>query len=71
MVPLVLLAFVVSVLAVDGYTSRGFAGDQEGRGEGAGRSGAAVPREVADGDRSSTPVTIRRAPAERPAERSC
>ncbi|MFJ1981289.1 bifunctional polysaccharide deacetylase/glycosyltransferase family 2 protein [Streptomyces albogriseolus] len=48
-VPLVLLAFVVSVLAVDGYTSRGFAGDQEGRGERAGRSGAGVPREVADG----------------------
>ncbi|MCP8709857.1 hypothetical protein, partial [Streptomyces sp. AC04842] len=38
-VPLLLLAFVVSVLAVEGYTSRGFAGDQEGRGERAGRSG--------------------------------
>ncbi len=70
-VPLVLLAFVVSVLAVEGYTSRGFAGDEEGRGERAGRSGARVPRQVADGGRSSTPATIRRAPTGRPPERSC
>ncbi len=49
----------------------GFAGDEEGRGERAGRSGAGVPRRVADGGRSSTLTTIRRAPTGRPPERSC
>lgn len=66
-VPLVLLAFVVSVLAVEGYTSRGFAGDQEGRGERAGRSGVGVPREVAEGgpvvDAGHDPPRTYRAPA--------
>ncbi|MEU9570605.1 bifunctional polysaccharide deacetylase/glycosyltransferase family 2 protein [Streptomyces massasporeus] len=45
-VPLVLLAFVVSVLLVEGYTTRGFAGDQEGRG---GRPTTGVPRRVTGG----------------------
>ncbi|KOV21901.1 bifunctional polysaccharide deacetylase/glycosyltransferase family 2 protein [Streptomyces heliomycini] len=45
-VPLVLLAFVVSVLLVEGYTTRGFSGDQEGR---AGKPATGAPREVADG----------------------
>ncbi|WP_442759603.1 bifunctional polysaccharide deacetylase/glycosyltransferase family 2 protein [Streptomyces pseudogriseolus] len=66
-VPLVLLAFVVSVLAVEGYTSRGFAGDEEGRGERAGRTGAGVPRQVADGgpvvDAGHDPPRTYRAPA--------
>ncbi|WP_346138692.1 bifunctional polysaccharide deacetylase/glycosyltransferase family 2 protein [Streptomyces coeruleofuscus] len=45
-VPLVLLAFVASVLLVEGYTTRGFAGDQEGRGGG---PATGVPRRIADG----------------------
>ncbi|MEU6682487.1 bifunctional polysaccharide deacetylase/glycosyltransferase family 2 protein [Streptomyces sp. NPDC046832] len=45
-VPLVLLAFVASVLLVEGYTTRGFAGDQEGRG---GRPTTGVPRRVTGG----------------------
>ncbi|MFF5188077.1 bifunctional polysaccharide deacetylase/glycosyltransferase family 2 protein [Streptomyces sp. NPDC000345] len=45
-VPLVLLAFLVSVLLVEAYTTRGFAGDQAGRGGG---PAAGVPREVAEG----------------------
>ncbi|MEU5523257.1 bifunctional polysaccharide deacetylase/glycosyltransferase family 2 protein [Streptomyces sp. NPDC047860] len=45
-VPLVLLAFVVSVLLAQGYTTRTFSGDQEGR---TARPAAGVPREVADG----------------------
>ncbi|OUD01324.1 bifunctional polysaccharide deacetylase/glycosyltransferase family 2 protein [Streptomyces swartbergensis] len=45
-VPLVLLAFVASVLLVEGYTTRGFAGDQEGR---SGRPATGVPRRIADG----------------------
>ncbi|WP_435879159.1 bifunctional polysaccharide deacetylase/glycosyltransferase family 2 protein [Streptomyces tuirus] len=45
-VPLVLLAFVASVLLVEGYTTRGFAGDQEG---GGGRSTTGVPRSVTGG----------------------
>jgi cellulose synthase/poly-beta-1,6-N-acetylglucosamine synthase-like glycosyltransferase/peptidoglycan/xylan/chitin deacetylase (PgdA/CDA1 family) len=45
-VPLVLLAFVASVLLVEGYTTRGFAGDQEGR---AGRPATGVPRRIAAG----------------------
>ncbi|MFH8497721.1 bifunctional polysaccharide deacetylase/glycosyltransferase family 2 protein [Streptomyces coeruleorubidus] len=45
-VPLVLLAFVASVLLVEGYTTRGFAGDQEGRGGG---PATGVPRGIADG----------------------
>lgn len=65
-VPLVLLAFVVSVLAVEGYTSRGFAGDQEGRGERAARSGSGVPPEVAGGgpvvDAGHDPPRTYRAP---------
>ncbi|MET9758143.1 bifunctional polysaccharide deacetylase/glycosyltransferase family 2 protein [Streptomyces sp. NPDC006372] len=46
LVPLVLLAFVASVLLVEGFTTRGFAGDQEGRG---GRPAGGVPRRVVDG----------------------
>ncbi|MER6405392.1 bifunctional polysaccharide deacetylase/glycosyltransferase family 2 protein [Streptomyces viridosporus] len=46
LVSLVLLAFVVSVLLVAGYTSRGFTGDQERRG---GHSADGVPREVTGG----------------------
>ncbi|MFF6951990.1 bifunctional polysaccharide deacetylase/glycosyltransferase family 2 protein [Streptomyces iakyrus] len=45
-VPLVLLAFVASVLLVEGYTTRGFAGDQEGR---SGRSTSGVPSRIAGG----------------------
>ncbi|MFD5335974.1 bifunctional polysaccharide deacetylase/glycosyltransferase family 2 protein [Streptomyces hawaiiensis] len=45
-VPLVLLAFVASVLLVEGYTTRGFAGDQEGR---SGRPAIGVPRRIAGG----------------------
>ncbi|MFJ8596500.1 bifunctional polysaccharide deacetylase/glycosyltransferase family 2 protein [Streptomyces sp. NPDC093598] len=45
-VPLVLLAFLASVLLVEGYTTRGFAGDHEGRG---GRPATGVPRRIADG----------------------
>ncbi|MFD7703554.1 bifunctional polysaccharide deacetylase/glycosyltransferase family 2 protein [Streptomyces caelestis] len=45
-VPLVLLAFVVSVLLVEGYTTRGFSGDQEGH---AGKPATGVPREVTGG----------------------
>ncbi|WP_037682219.1 bifunctional polysaccharide deacetylase/glycosyltransferase family 2 protein [Streptomyces griseus] len=45
-VPLVLLAFLVSVLLVEGYTTRGFTGDQAGR---VSRSSAGVPREVIGG----------------------
>ncbi|MFH9066551.1 bifunctional polysaccharide deacetylase/glycosyltransferase family 2 protein [Streptomyces coeruleorubidus] len=45
-VPLVLLAFVASVLLVEGYTTRGFAGDQEGRGGG---PATGVPRGIAGG----------------------
>ncbi|MFJ8051062.1 bifunctional polysaccharide deacetylase/glycosyltransferase family 2 protein [Streptomyces luteogriseus] len=45
-VPLVLLAFVASVLLVEGYTTRGFSGDQEGRG---GRPTTGVPRGVTGG----------------------
>ncbi|MEU3886188.1 bifunctional polysaccharide deacetylase/glycosyltransferase family 2 protein [Streptomyces sp. NPDC029041] len=45
-VPLVLLAFVASVLLIEGYTTRGFAGDQEGR---AGRPASGGPRVIADG----------------------
>ncbi|MGW0474893.1 bifunctional polysaccharide deacetylase/glycosyltransferase family 2 protein [Streptomyces coeruleorubidus] len=45
-VPLVLLAFVASVLLVEGYTTRGFAGDQEGR---SGGPATGVPRRIADG----------------------
>ncbi|MFE8958991.1 bifunctional polysaccharide deacetylase/glycosyltransferase family 2 protein [Streptomyces iakyrus] len=45
-VPLVLLAFVASVLLVEGYTTRGFAGDQEGR---SGRSTSGVPRRISGG----------------------
>ncbi|GGY17844.1 bifunctional polysaccharide deacetylase/glycosyltransferase family 2 protein [Streptomyces djakartensis] len=45
-VPLVLLAFLASVLLVEGYTTRGFTGDQEGRG---GRGTTGVPRSVTDG----------------------
>jgi cellulose synthase/poly-beta-1,6-N-acetylglucosamine synthase-like glycosyltransferase/peptidoglycan/xylan/chitin deacetylase (PgdA/CDA1 family) len=45
-VPLVLLAFVASVLLVEGYTTRGFAGDQEGRG---GRPATGVPRRITTG----------------------
>nr|WP_244204431.1 bifunctional polysaccharide deacetylase/glycosyltransferase family 2 protein [Streptomyces africanus] len=45
-VPLVLLAFVASVLLVEGYTTRGFAGDQEAR---AGRPATGVPRRIAGG----------------------
>ncbi|MER7490983.1 bifunctional polysaccharide deacetylase/glycosyltransferase family 2 protein [Streptomyces sp. NPDC126497] len=45
-VPLALLAFLVSVLLVEGYTTRGFSGDQEGR---AAQPATGVPREVADG----------------------
>ncbi|MFI8188598.1 bifunctional polysaccharide deacetylase/glycosyltransferase family 2 protein [Streptomyces sp. NPDC085946] len=48
LVPLVLLAFVVSVLLVHGYTTRGFAGDQEKR-RGPPGTGSGVPREVAGG----------------------
>ncbi|MEU7470934.1 bifunctional polysaccharide deacetylase/glycosyltransferase family 2 protein [Streptomyces sp. NPDC044984] len=45
-VPLVLLAFVVSVLLVEGYTTRGFSGDQEGR---TGEPVTGAPREVTGG----------------------
>ncbi|MFJ4537592.1 bifunctional polysaccharide deacetylase/glycosyltransferase family 2 protein [Streptomyces tibetensis] len=45
-VPLVLLAFVASVLLIEGYTTRGFTGDQEGR---AGRPSTGVPRVIAGG----------------------
>ncbi|QWB24884.1 MULTISPECIES: bifunctional polysaccharide deacetylase/glycosyltransferase family 2 protein [Streptomyces] len=45
-VPLILLAFVASVLLVEGYTTRGFAGDQEGPG---GRPDTGVPRAIAGG----------------------
>ncbi|MEU0167380.1 bifunctional polysaccharide deacetylase/glycosyltransferase family 2 protein [Streptomyces iakyrus] len=45
-VPLVLLAFVASVLLVEGYTTRGFAGDQEGR---SGRSTSGVPSRIGGG----------------------
>ncbi|MER5833959.1 bifunctional polysaccharide deacetylase/glycosyltransferase family 2 protein [Streptomyces sp. NPDC002130] len=45
-VPLLLLAFVASVLLIEGYTTRGFAGDQEGRG---GRPSTGVPRVIAGG----------------------
>ncbi|WP_030867808.1 bifunctional polysaccharide deacetylase/glycosyltransferase family 2 protein [Streptomyces sp. NRRL S-37] len=62
-VPLVLLAFVVSVLLVEGYTTRGFSGDQEGR---AGKPAAGVPREVTGGgpvvDTTQDPPHTYRAP---------
>ncbi|MEU1004644.1 bifunctional polysaccharide deacetylase/glycosyltransferase family 2 protein [Streptomyces tibetensis] len=45
-VPVVLLAFVVSVLLIEGYTTRGFTGDQEAR---AGRPTTGVPRVIAGG----------------------
>ncbi len=45
-VPLVLLAFVASVLLVEGYTTRGFAGDQEGRSV---RSTSGVPSRIGGG----------------------
>ncbi|MGC3000091.1 bifunctional polysaccharide deacetylase/glycosyltransferase family 2 protein, partial [Streptomyces sp. G35A] len=45
-VPLVLLAFVVSVLLIEGYTTRGFTGDQEGHDAG---PATGVPREVTAG----------------------
>ena len=45
-VPLVLLAFVASVLLVEGYTTRGFAGDQDVRG---GRPATGVPRAISGG----------------------
>ncbi|MGP3947929.1 bifunctional polysaccharide deacetylase/glycosyltransferase family 2 protein [Streptomyces sp. 7N604] len=45
-VPLVLLAFLVSVLLVQGLTTRGFAGDQQPR---AGGPAASVPRHIAGG----------------------
>ncbi|GAA1417593.1 glycosyltransferase [Streptomyces thermospinosisporus] len=46
LVPLVLLAFVASVLLVEGLTTRGFAGDQDRR---APHSARGVPREVTGG----------------------
>ncbi|MFF7312789.1 glycosyltransferase [Streptomyces sp. NPDC008137] len=45
-VPLILLAFVASVLLVEGYTTRGFAGDQEGRDR---RPATGVPRSISGG----------------------
>ncbi|WP_030895873.1 MULTISPECIES: bifunctional polysaccharide deacetylase/glycosyltransferase family 2 protein [unclassified Streptomyces] len=45
-IPVVLLAFIASVLLVEGYTTRGFTGDQEGL---RGRTSTGVPRAVADG----------------------
>ncbi|MEU1849914.1 bifunctional polysaccharide deacetylase/glycosyltransferase family 2 protein [Streptomyces sp. NPDC019990] len=40
------MAFVASVLLVEGYTTRGFTGDQEGRGA---RAATGVPRRISDG----------------------
>ncbi|CAM5600419.1 bifunctional polysaccharide deacetylase/glycosyltransferase family 2 protein [Streptomyces pilosus] len=45
-VPLAVLAFVLSVLLAEGYTTRTFSGDQEG---GTGRPATGVPREVTGG----------------------
>ncbi|MFE2217683.1 bifunctional polysaccharide deacetylase/glycosyltransferase family 2 protein [Streptomyces canus] len=45
-VPLALLMLLLSVLLVEGYTTRGFTGDQQGRAD---RPATRVPREVVDG----------------------
>ncbi|MFI9820129.1 bifunctional polysaccharide deacetylase/glycosyltransferase family 2 protein [Streptomyces sp. NPDC052013] len=63
LVPLVLFAFVVSVLLIEGYTTRGFAGDQQRRAD---HPAGDVPREVTGGgpvvDTTGGPPRTYRAP---------